>query len=70
VAERLRVTRNGCNVTFEAASLAIKKSIEESFSLKRAIFLFLFWIINVRPVLWVLLAARQTRGRIKKAVAP
>jgi len=52
--------------TFGAARLAMKKSIEESFSLKRVAMLCLFKLINVKPVLWIVLTARQIRGMIKK----
>ena len=51
---------------FCAASVAMKKSIQESFSLRRAILFSLFRLMSAKPVLWILLTVRQIRGRIKK----
>ena len=51
---------------FRAASVAMTKSMRESFSLKRAFLLSLFRFLSTKPVLAILLPVRQIRGRIKK----
>ena len=50
---------------FRAAGLAMEKSLQEQFSLKRASLLYLFNLLNKRPILWVLLRAQQMGRRIK-----
>jgi len=50
---------------FRAASAAMKKSMQNRFSLKRAIRLIFFKLMSTRLLLWILLPARQIRGRIK-----
>jgi len=52
--------------TFQAATAAMKKALWERFTVKRVGLLVLFELISTKPVVWVLLTARQIRGRIKK----